>query len=71
MSREFNKTKLNYIANTLKETVNRLKYEGDMSDLGNEIGYVVGNTYENMTDEDINDFISGFIHGVSLTNGTH
>jgi len=24
-----------------------------------------------MTEEEINDFITGFKHGVSLTNGTH
>ena len=71
MDREFNKTKLNYIANTLKEAVNRMEYTGDMSDLGNEIGVTVGHAYENMTEENINDFISGFRHGVSLTNGTH
>ena len=71
MDREFNKTKLNYIANTLKEAVNRMEYTGDMSDLGNEIGITVGHAYENMTEENINDFISGFRHGVSLTNGTH
>jgi hypothetical protein len=71
MDREFNKTKLNYIANTLKEAVNRMEYTGDMSDLGNEIGITVGNAYENMTEENINDFIFGFRHGVSLTNGTH
>ena len=71
MDREFNKTKLNYIANTLKEAVNRMEYIGDISDLGNEIGITVGNAYENMTEENINDFISGFRHGVSLTNGTH
>ena len=71
MDREFNKTKLNYIANTLKEAVNRMEYIGDISDLGNEIGITVGNAYENMTEENINDFIFGFRHGVSLTNGTH
>jgi hypothetical protein len=71
MDREFNKTKLNYIANTLKEVVNRMEYIGDISDLGNEIGITVGNAYENMTEENINDFIFGFRHGVSLTNGTH
>ena len=71
MDREFNKTKLNYIANTLKEAVNRIEYTGDMSDLGNEIGITVGHAYENMTEENINDFIFGFRHGISLTNGTH
>ena len=71
MGREFDNTKLNYIANTLKETANRMEYIGDISDLGNEIGYTVGNTYKDMTKEDVEDFISGFIHGISLTNGTH
>ena len=71
MSREFDNTKLNYIANTLKETANRMEYIGDISDLGNEIGVTVGRAYENMTEENINDFIFGFRHGISLTNGTH
>jgi len=71
MDREFNNTKLNYIANTLKEAANRMEYIGDISDLGNEIGVTVGHAYKNMTEENINDFIFGFRHGVSLTNGTH
>jgi hypothetical protein len=71
MDREFNNTKLNYIANTLKEGANRMEYTGDISDLGNEIGVTVGHAYKNMTEENINDFIFGFRHGVSLTNGTH
>ncbi len=71
MEREFNNTKLNYIANSLKESVNRMEYVGDISDLGNEIGIAVGHAFENMTEQEINDFIMGFRHGVSLTNGTH
>jgi hypothetical protein len=71
MSREFDNTKLNYIANSLKESVNRMEYVGDLSDLGNEIGITIGHAYENMTEEDIKEFIMGFKHGVSLTNGTH
>ena len=71
MSRKFDNTKLNYIANSLKESVNRMKYVGDLSDLGNEIGITVGYAYKNMTEEEINDLISGIRHGVSLTNGTH
>jgi 2-keto-4-pentenoate hydratase/2-oxohepta-3-ene-1,7-dioic acid hydratase in catechol pathway len=71
MDIEFNNTKLNYIANTLKEAANRMEYTGDISDLGNEIGVTVGHAYKNMTEENINDFIFGFRHGVSLTNGTH
>jgi hypothetical protein len=44
---------------------------GDISDIGNEIGLAVGSILENMTQEEINDLISGIRHGVSLTNGTH
>jgi len=44
---------------------------GDISDIGNEIGIAIGSFIEDMTEEEINDFISGFRHGVSLTNGTH
>ena len=44
---------------------------GDISDIGNEIGFAVGSILENVTQQEINDFISGFRHGVSLTNGTH
>jgi len=48
-----------------------ISYTGDISDIGNEIGYAVGHTLENMTQEQIDAFITGFKHGVSLTNGTH
>jgi hypothetical protein len=46
---------------------------GDFSDLGNEIGIIIGNmfTSQPMTREEIEDFVAGFEHGVSLTNGTH
>ena len=49
-----------------------VKYNnGDISDIGNEIGIAVGSTIKNMTEDEISQFISGFVHGVSLTNGTH
>ena len=48
-----------------------INYIGDLSDLGNEVGFIVGRVYSNMTQEEINSFITGFKHGVSLTNGTH
>lgn len=60
---------------TLNEVSLKLKvveYEnGDISDLGNEIGIAVGTVIEGMTETEISVFISGFKHGVSLTNGTH
>jgi hypothetical protein len=55
---------------TLK--LNNVSYNnGDISDIGNEVGLAIGSILENMTDEEINDFVSGFRHGISLTNGTH
>jgi hypothetical protein len=49
-----------------------VKYDNmDISDIGNEIGIAVGSILENMTQEEINYFINGIRHGVSLTNGTH
>ena len=44
---------------------------GDISDIGNEVGFQLGSVLKNMTEDEIDDFISGFKHGVSLTNGTH
>jgi len=44
-------------------------YYGDMSDFGNEVGIVVGQFFKSK--EDIEDFIVGLRHGVSLSDGTH
>jgi hypothetical protein len=42
---------------------------GDISDVGNEIGVTIGEYLS--TEEKLNDFISGLKHGISLKNGTH
>jgi hypothetical protein len=58
--------------NKISEHLNNLKYyNGDISDIGNEIGYAIGSVLENMTEYEMNSFVTGFKHGVSLTNGTH
>lgn len=47
---------------------------GDFSDLGNEIGFIIGKIFSDgnmLSQEEIDNFIIGFKHGVSLTNGTH
>ncbi len=44
-------------------------YEGDISDIGNEIGIVIAKYFDE--ENTIEDFIMGVRHGVSLTNGTH
>lgn len=52
-----------------------IHYKGDLSDIGNEIGVSVGRIISNTKIEEIgfgsDDFISGFKHGISLTDGTH
>jgi hypothetical protein len=59
------------IVSNLGSTMDTIKYYGDISDLGNEIGYAVGNTVKNMTERETRHFIFGIQHGISLTNGTH
>ena len=59
------------ISLSLSERLFEIKYYGDVSDLGNEIGYVVGNVLKDMTETEMNDFVHGIRHGISLTNGTH
>jgi hypothetical protein len=71
MERTFNSDDLSWIAFSLLEYSRSMEYEGDLSDCGNEIGHTVGLKYKNMTEGQIEDFITGIRHGISLTNGTH
>jgi hypothetical protein len=59
------------VVSNLGKAMDSIKYYGDISDLGNEIGYAVGNTVKNMTERETRHFIFGIQHGISLTNGTH
>jgi hypothetical protein len=59
------------IASFMSNQALSIKYKGDISDLGNEVGYCVGQIIKNMTEEQVTDFIHGIRHGISLTNGTH
>jgi hypothetical protein len=43
---------------------------GDLSDLGNEIGIVIGR-YTDDKDYDKEGFTSGISHGISISDGTH
>jgi hypothetical protein len=54
----------------IKEIViqlNNFTFKGDISDVGNEIGIVIGKYNK----EDIKSFMFGLNHGISLSNGTH
>jgi len=57
------------IKERIKARLDNLKNDGDLSDIGNEIGIVLGKYLT--TDDEFNDFIHGLKHGISLTNGTH
>jgi len=60
--------------NDVKEDIikqlNNMVFEGDLSDIGNEIGVAVGK-YHNVPFLDFEDLISGIKHGISLSDGTH
>jgi hypothetical protein len=71
MVREFNSKVMDQILKEFELHKSDIDYVGDISDLGNEVGFIVGRVFNKMTDSEINDFIIGFSHGVSLTNGTH
>lgn len=59
-----------HIIKQIKEHMEKVSYEnGDLSDVGNEIGIVLGNYIEN--EKEFKDLITGIRHGISLTNGTH
>lgn len=71
-----NNVDIQYVLNDIKERIPKITLkQGNFADLGNEIGYIIGSIFEYdgtpMVEEEINDFIIGFQHGVSLTNGTH
>ncbi len=57
----------------IAERIGNLPYEnGDVSDIGNEIGIILGQYIsENSFGWEKEDFVAGINHGISLTNGTH
>jgi hypothetical protein len=59
-----------HILNRIKTQLDKVNYDnGDVSDVGNEIGIVLGDFIT--TESELQDFITGIRHGMSLTNGTH
>lgn len=43
----------------------------DLSDLGNEIGIVIGQYTNDKMGYEKGDFIAGIHHGISISDGTH
>jgi hypothetical protein len=44
---------------------------GDLSDLGNEIGIIIGQYTNDEMGYENDDFVSGVRHGISISDGTH
>ena len=42
---------------------------GDVSDIGNEIGFIIAKYFDDKNT--LEDFIHGLKHGISITDGTH
>jgi hypothetical protein len=59
------------IRNQIIEQLESIDYDGDLSDIGNEIGIAIGQYLSQEKDDDIESFIHGINHGISLTNETH
>ena len=61
--------KFNVAKFEIEERLAQIDYTGDLSDLGNEIGIVIGKYLDK--DNSVEDFIRGLRHGVSLADDTH
>ncbi|MFA5207276.1 MAG: hypothetical protein WC428_01205 [Candidatus Paceibacterota bacterium] len=53
----------------IEERLAHIDYTGDISDIGNEIGIIIGKYIDK--ENTVEDFIRGLKHGISLTDGTH
>jgi len=59
-----------HILKQISESLSKVSYDnGDLSDVGNEVGIAIGNYIT--TEQDFKDFVHGRRHGISLTNGEH
>jgi hypothetical protein len=60
------------IKEEIKTQLDTANYEGDLSDIGNEIGVVIGNYLSVWKiGYEYDDFINGVKHGISLSDKTH
>lgn len=60
------------IKEEIKAQLDKVNYGGDLSDIGNEIGIVIGNHLSAWKiGYAFDDFINGVKHGISLSDKTH
>jgi hypothetical protein len=58
----------NQLKEDIIEQLTSMRYHHfDESDIGNEVGIVLGK----LTPDEIDNFMSGLRHGISLSDGTH
>jgi hypothetical protein len=58
----------NQLKEGIIEQLTSMRYQHfDESDIGNEVGIVLGK----LTPDEIDNFMSGLRHGISLSDGTH
>lgn len=65
--------KFKEIKKEIIDQLNKADYNGDLGDIGNEIGIVLGKylSTDKKSGYEFDDFIHGVKHGISLTNNTH
>ena len=61
--------KFNIVKSEIINQLTKIIYRGDLSDIGNEIGIIIAKFFDE--ENNIEDFIRGVKHGVSLTDNTH
>ena len=71
MSRIIGPSTLKKISIILSDYADEVTYFGDLSDLGNELGKIVGEIYPEMTEQEILEFMNGFKHGISTIDKTN
>jgi len=64
-------SKIYTILNELSDELQKVDYVGDLGDVGNEIGIIIGKHISDEMGYELDDFISGVKHGVSLVDETH
>lgn len=63
--------KFNQIKEEIITQLSNIKYHGDLSDIGNEIGIIIGKHFDLDTLKREKYFFHGIEHGISLSDGTH
>ena len=65
-------TKFEEVKKKIIDQLNNVEYEGDLSDIDNEIGIAIGEfVSKGEMGYETDDLIHGIKHGVSLIDGTH